>query len=75
MTGFGRVEESEGRGDVGREQVAPGHRPADAALGLLGQVVAGAERAPGALEDDDADVRVGLGGVQRRRPARRPARR
>ena len=65
MTGFGRIEEAERGRDVGRQQLTPRDRPADRALGLLGQVVAGRERPPGALEDDDADVGVGLGGVER----------
>ncbi len=64
---LGRVEEAEGRRDIGGEQLAPLDGALDRALGLLGQVVAGA-RTPARLpcEDDDPDVGVGLGGVEGR---------
>ena len=65
MTGFGQVEDPQGGGDVGREQLAPADRALDAALDLLGQVVARREGPAGALEHDDPDVRVGGGRVER----------
>ena len=74
MTGFGESRNAQRRGDVGRQQLAPGDRPADLRAGLLGQVVARAERPPGSLEHDHPDVGVGLGGIERRRRARRRAR-
>ena len=58
--GLGRVKEPERGRDIGRQQLAPGDGPADRALGLLGQVVAGREGPAGALEDDDPDAVVGF---------------
>ena len=61
---LGRIEEPQRGRDVGRQQLAPGDRAADRALGLLGQVVAGREGPAGALEDDDPDAGVGFGCVE-----------
>ena len=66
MTGFGQSRIAQRRGDVGGEERAPADRAVDAALGLLGQVVARAERPAGTLDDDDADAWVGVGRVEGR---------
>ena len=65
MTGFGESRKRSVAATSAASSVAPGDRPADLGPGLLGQVVAGAEGAPGTLEDDDPHVRVGLGRVER----------
>ena len=60
MTGFGQSR----TWSVAATSAASSSRhatgPADPALGLLGQVVAGRERAAGARDDDDPDVGVGV---------------
>ena len=69
MTGFGQCQIASVALDVLAEDVAP----APGAVRLaLGQVVAGAERAAGAGDRDDADPVV-VGGLGDRRRSARPA--
>ena len=73
MTGFGQSRMRRVAATSAARSARQRDRAVDAALDLLGQVVARREGPAGALEDDDPDVRVGGGRVERGDHRRRRA--